>query len=129
MRSFMDSNINKMLKGSDFTASQLPFIMEIGNNEGISMKDLSTAIGADKGFTTRVIQALIGNGLVENRSESVRTYKLYLTAKGREAFDFSCAAMEDLLGKLLECLDEREMEQLRGISVKINKRLDDLYEY
>lgn len=125
----MDSRINKVLKGKDFTASQLPFIMEIGKNEGISMKDLSAAIGADKGLTTRVMQTLMANGFVENRSESARTYRLYLTDKGREAFEYSKAAMCKLMEQILECLTEDDMEHLRTISTKVNKRLDELYEY
>jgi DNA-binding MarR family transcriptional regulator len=129
MRSFMDSRINKMLKDKDYTASQLPFIMEIGKNGGVSMKDLSTTIGADKGLTTRVIQTLIANGFVENRSESTRTYKLYLTEKGMEAYSYSKATMDKLLGQLLECLTEEDREHFRVISQKINKRLDELYEY
>jgi DNA-binding MarR family transcriptional regulator len=129
MRSFMDSRINKMLKDKDYTASQLPFIMEIGRNEGVSMKDLSTAIGADKGLTTRVIQTLIANGFVENRSESIRTYRLYLTEKGMEAYSYSKATMDKLLDQLLECLTEEDKDRFRAISLKINKRLDELYQY
>lgn len=129
MRSFMDSHINKLLRDKDFTAAQLPFIMTIGTNEGISMKDLSTKVGADKGLTTRVIQTLIMNGFVENRSGSSRTYQLYLTSKGREAFDYSWAAMDRLMGQLLECLSEEDKAHFRVISAKLNKRLDELYEY
>jgi len=129
MRSFIDSNINRMLKDEDFTASQLPFIMEIGRSEGVSMKELCTALGADKGLTTRVVRLLIQNGLVENRSEAVRTYRLHLTEKGREAFERSKAAMEELFDRLLDCLDEEEKDQLRRISAKLNRRLDEMYEY
>ncbi|MDW5563905.1 MAG: winged helix-turn-helix transcriptional regulator [Methanomassiliicoccus sp.] len=129
MRSFMDSYMNKLLKDKEFTASQLPFIMEVGDNEGISMKDLCTSLGADKGLTTRVIRNLIENGFVENRSESSRTYKLFLTKKGEEAFDYSKSAMEDLMSRMLECLDEEDKVHLRSISAKLNKRLDELYKY
>ncbi len=129
MRSFMDSRINKMLKGKDFTASHIPYILEIGKNEGVSMKDLCTSIGADKGLTTRVIQALIANGMVENRSGSSRTYRLYLTEKGMEAFRLSRNALEDIMGQILECLDEEDIEHFRAINAKIKKRLDELYEY
>jgi DNA-binding MarR family transcriptional regulator len=129
MRSFMDAQVNKMLKGKDFKASQIPFIMEIGNNEGVSMKDLCMLTGADKGLTTRVVKALIQNSFVENRSESSRTYELFLTERGREAYLFSEAAMEKMLGLLLECLDEKDIEDIRRVSAKLDKRLDELYKY
>lgn len=129
MRSFMDTQVNKMLKGKDFKASQIPYIMEIGNNEGVSMKELCTLTGADKGLTTRVVKALIENDFVENRSESSRTYELFLTKKGREAYRFSETALEKILGQLLDCLDEKDIDDIRRISAKMNKKLDDLYKY
>jgi DNA-binding MarR family transcriptional regulator len=129
MRSFMDAQVNKVLKDKDLKASQIPFIMEIGNKEGVSMKDLCTLTGADKGMTTRVVKALIDNGLVENRSESVRTYELYLTEKGREAYRFSEEALEEIIGQLLACLDEKDIEDIRRVSAKLDKRLDELYKY
>ncbi len=129
MRSFMDSRMNRILKDKDLTASQIPFIMEIGKNEGLSMKELCTSLGADKGLTTRVVQTLIANGLVDNRSESSRTYRLYLTVKGRDAFCDSKEAMEIILDQVLECLDEEDLEHFRKITEKINKRLDELYTY
>ncbi len=129
MRSYMDSRLNRVLKDKDLTASQIPFIMEIGKSEGLSMKELCTSLGADKGLTTRVVQVLIANGFVENRSESSRSYKLYLTEKGWGAFNFSKEAMEVILDELLECLEEEDLEHLRRLVQKINRRLDELYTY
>ncbi|MDW5562961.1 MAG: MarR family winged helix-turn-helix transcriptional regulator [Methanomassiliicoccus sp.] len=69
--------MSKMLKGEDFTSSQVPFIITIGKNEGISMKDVCAALGADKGLTTRVTRTLIEKELVENHDGSTRTYRLF----------------------------------------------------
>lgn len=129
MRSFMNAQVNRLLKDKEFKASHIPFILEIGNHEGVSMKDLCTLTGADKGLTTRVVKALIENGFVENRSERSRTYELSLSEKGREAYRFSEAAMERILGQLLECLDEKDIEDIRRVSAKLDKRLDELYKY
>ena len=129
MRSFMDSRLNRILRDKGFTASQIPYIMEIGKSEGLSMKELCTSLGADKGLTTRVVQALIANGFVENRSDTSRTYRLYLTERGRDAFRSSKEAMEVILNEVLECLDEEDLEHFRKITEKINKRLDELYTY
>ena len=118
MISFMDAQVNKVLKDKDLKASQIPFIMEIGNKEGVSMKDLCTLTGADKGMTTRVVKALIDNGLVENRSESVRTYELYLTEKGREAYRFSEEALEEIIGRW-PALARRTSRICRRVSAKL----------
>ncbi len=129
MRSIMDSRLNRVLKDKGLTASQIPFIMELGKSEGLSMKELCVNLGADKGLTTRVVQTLIANGFVENRSESSRTYKLYLTEKGKDAYRTSKEMMGTVLDEVLECLDKEDLEHFRKITEKINKRLDELYTY
>jgi DNA-binding MarR family transcriptional regulator len=129
MKSYINSKINKMLKDQDFTASQIPYILEIGDNEGTSMKQLSMSLGADKGLTTRVIKALIKNGFVANNIRSGPTYSLCLTDKGREAYNLSTTIIDNALNDLLECLSDDDMEHFKAISAKINKRLDELYEY
>jgi DNA-binding MarR family transcriptional regulator len=129
MKSFLDSKINKSLKAKDFTASQIPFIIAIAEREGLSMKDLCVELGIDKGLATRVVKALIENGHVVNKSESSRTYKLYLTDKGVEAFDFAMMNLEQTLEQVLECLDEQELGCLKTISRKLNNRLDELHKY
>jgi DNA-binding MarR family transcriptional regulator len=129
MKSYWGSQMNKMLKGKDFSSSQVAFILTIGDNAGISMKDVCATLGADKGFTTRVIRALIEKGLVVNRSESSRTYKLYLTETGREAYDLSTDVLDKALEQLLKGLEEKDIEDLRRITKKIERRIDDLYEY
>ena len=129
MKSFLDSKINKSLKAKDFTASQIHFIIAIAEREGLSMKDLCVELGIDKGLPTRVVKALIENGHVVNKSESSRTYKLYLTDKGVEAFDFAMMNLEQTLEQVLECLDEQELGCLKTISRKLNNRLDELHKY
>jgi MarR family transcriptional regulator, organic hydroperoxide resistance regulator len=129
MKSYWCSQMNKMLKGKDFSSSQVAFILTIGDNEGLSMKDVCSTLGADKGLTTRVIRALIEKGLVVNRSESSRTYKLHLTEAGREAYELSTDVLGKALEQLLEGLDEKDIEDLRRITKKIERRIDDLYQY
>lgn len=126
MKSFLDSNINKKLKGTDFTASQIPFIIAMAEMEGASMKDLSAVLGIDKGLATRVVKALIENGYAVNRSGAGRTYRLYLTDKGRWALDLAIENMEQAIGQVLECLNEQELACLKDIVRKLNNRLDEL---
>jgi DNA-binding MarR family transcriptional regulator len=102
MKSILDSQMNKVLKEVGFTASQVPFILEIGVNEGISMKELSIFLGADKGLTAKVVHSLIKNGLVENRSESSRKYRLFFTRKGKEAYVLSKTTLDNILSKVFE---------------------------
>jgi DNA-binding MarR family transcriptional regulator len=129
MKSVLDSNVNKGLKETDLTASQVPFILEMAEKEGLSMKDLCVTLGLDKGLATRAIRTLIKNGYVVNKNESSKTSQLYLTDKGKEAYNLSIAVLEQTLGQILECLDEQELRCLEEIINKLNKRLDELYKY
>ncbi|OPY34582.1 MAG: transcriptional repressor MprA [Methanomassiliicoccales archaeon PtaU1.Bin124] len=129
MKSIIDSHMNRMLKDKDFSAAQVPFILEIGRNEGISMKDLCISLGADKGLVTRVVRNLIDSELVENRSETVRTYRLFLTEKGREAFADSTSTLDEAFDQVFSCLDEKDKVDMARIFAKINKKLDELYKY
>ena len=52
--------MNKMLKGKDFLSSQVAFILTIGENESITMKDVCATLDADKGFTKKVNEPLSG---------------------------------------------------------------------
>lgn len=129
MKSFINSYMNKMLKDKDFKSSHVPYILAIGSNEGSSMKELSIFTGSDKGLTTRVVKILIENGFVENKNEASRTYKLYLTEKGKEAYDISTATIDQIMDIIYDCLDKEDVENLRKISAKINKRIDESYKY
>jgi DNA-binding MarR family transcriptional regulator len=129
MKSYWGSQMNKMLRGREFTSAQVPYIRTIGDNEGISMKDVCATLGADKGLATRVIRTLIEKGLVENRNAASRTYKLYLTESGKDAYRVANEAMDRTLEQLLEGLDEKDIEDMRRIAKKIESRIDELYEY
>jgi DNA-binding MarR family transcriptional regulator len=129
MKSYWCSQMNRMLKGKDFSSSQMPFILTIGDNEGISMKEVCITTGVDKALTTRVIRSLIEKCLVENRSGSSKPYKLYLTKTGREAYDLSKNVRDQAMEQLLEGLDEKDMDDMRRITEKIEGRIDDLYKY
>jgi DNA-binding MarR family transcriptional regulator len=129
MKSFIDTRLNIILKDKEFKSSQVPYIFEIGNNDGCSLKELSILIGSDKGLTTRVVRNLIENDYVTNITESSRTYRLYLTEKGIEAYDISKVAMDQIFEFLFECLNAEDRENLVVITSKLNKRLDGSYKY
>ncbi|MDD1771510.1 MAG: hypothetical protein LUQ09_01170 [Methanomassiliicoccales archaeon] len=129
MKSFIDTRLNIILKDREFKSSHVPYIFEIGNNDGCSMKELSILIGSDKGLTTRVVRNLIENDYVTNITESSRTYRLYLTEKGIEAYDISKVAMDQIFEFLFECLNSEDKENLKSITSKLNKRLDESYKY
>jgi len=129
MKSVMDSQLNRLLKDTDIKSSHVPFILSIGKHEGCSMKDLCLMLGTDKGLVTRVVQNLIEGEFVENKSEGGRTYKLFLTEKGKKAFDISSNVIDQVIEDVIKVLDEDEIASMRRITAKIEKKLDDSYRY
>lgn len=129
MKSFIDARINMLLKDQEFKACHVPYILEIGNNEGCSMKELSILTGSDKGLTTRVVRTLIESDYVTNITESNRTYRLYLTQKGVDAFNLSKSAIEQVLSSLFEALSEADKHNLKVVNEKLSRRMDASYKY
>ncbi|MFA5312022.1 MAG: MarR family winged helix-turn-helix transcriptional regulator [Methanomassiliicoccales archaeon] len=129
MKSVMDSQVNRLLKDTGLKSSHLPFIISIGENDGCSMKDLCLMLGIDKGLVTRVVRALINDGLVINASQSGKTYKLSLTEEGREAFKISSNVIDQVIEDVINVLDEDDIIAMRRITAKMNKKFDESYKY
>jgi len=129
MKSVMDSQMNRLLKDTNFKSSQLPFIISIGEKDGCSMKDLCLMLGIDKGLVTRVVKTLIKNGYVINTSRSGKAYKLSLTENGREAFKTLSEVVDRVIEDVVNVLDEDDIVALKRITAKMNKKLDESYKY
>jgi len=73
------------------------FILELMEHDGLSMQELSRAVLVDNGYTTRAVKMLVDRGYVRKRidSEDSRSYRIFLTAKGRKT-------SSDIQGALLE---------------------------
>lgn len=78
--------INEKIKDMDITAGQIPFLMVLSREEGISQDDLASHFHIDKGTVARALRRLEDNKYLfrEIDPENRRKHLIYLTSKGKE---------------------------------------------
>ena len=78
--------INEKIKEMDISAGQIPFLMVLSHEEGISQDDLASHFHIDKGVVARALRKLEDNNYLfrEIDPENRRKHLIYLTSKGRE---------------------------------------------
>lgn len=77
--------INEKIKNMDITAGQIPFLMELSHEEGISQDDLASHFHIDKGTVARALRKLEDNDYLYRKTDpnNRRRYIIYLTEKGK----------------------------------------------
>lgn len=83
-----DYYCNKRLQELGISSGLMFFLIYIGNHPNCSPKDLSSAIKADTGHTTRSVEKLVQSGFVVRKTKETdkRVLQLHLTEKGNYAF-------------------------------------------
>ena len=129
MTRYFESELNKELVGKEFSYGLWSYIFIIGKHEGSSIKELCVKCGLDKGNSTRMVSKLMDMGVVEDRSTKSRTYSLYLTDKGKEAFDKATDALSTLCTRLFHDLSDDERDSLINCFAKISTTMSREYVY
>ncbi|MDD4221842.1 MAG: MarR family transcriptional regulator [Methanomethylophilus sp.] len=84
MKSYMRNRTEAVLSTYGLNPGDGPFLMEIGDCGGMSLKELSTEMMVDRGLTTRTVSRLLAGDFIENRSLDRRIYRVWLTPRGTE---------------------------------------------
>ncbi|MFA5452866.1 MAG: MarR family winged helix-turn-helix transcriptional regulator [Candidatus Methanomethylophilaceae archaeon] len=122
---YFETVINKKLYGTGISASFIPFLIEIGYTNGISLKDLTERVNIDKSLTTRVVKSLIEKNLAENTSSCKREYSVRLTEDGKILRTLAISAIKEFHIVLTEDLTEEETAVMRTVTEKIRKKIND----
>jgi MarR family transcriptional regulator, transcriptional regulator for hemolysin len=106
---------------SDFRARQLnttraqwAVLSRLYRCEGVKQSELAEALDLAPITLARLIDKLNAAGLVERRDDPAdrRAHRLYLTEKAAPALSKLGALAEDVMGKALDGLDEKEVRSL-----------------
>jgi len=75
------------LSDVEITASELMYLSQLYNRDGLTQEEMATVITVDKAATTRTIQGMEKKGLVrrEAHEENYRAKRVYLTDKAKNA--------------------------------------------
>lgn len=78
--------INDKIKQMDITAGQIPFLMVLSREEGITQDELAAHFHIDKGTVARALRKLEDNKYLSREidPENRRRHLIYLTKKGKD---------------------------------------------
>lgn len=113
------------LQGTNIRPHYLPYISCIGQNDGVSQKELNEMIPVDKSHVSTVVRELMDLGLVYN-SGTGKVHSLHLTDSGRNIMATSQMMFDIVESKMFKDLSDEEMEQFDRIIKVIDARVDAL---
>jgi DNA-binding MarR family transcriptional regulator/GNAT superfamily N-acetyltransferase len=95
---------------SPFTLVQARLIFEVATREGVSASDLAADLGMDPGLLSRMLKALVAEGILARLVSDTdqRRAELHLTEAGRAAFARLDAASAQSIGTWLSDLSDDE---------------------
>ena len=78
--------MNERAKEHGLSSGLFYYILELTSKDGLTLQELSQAVGVDNGYTTRMVKKLIELGYVTKKTNPLdsRSSNVYLTDKGRE---------------------------------------------
>ena len=109
--------INCRLKPIGLSSGLFYFVLELMEHDGLSMQELSRAVMVDNGYTTRAVKMLVDRGYVRKRidSEDSRSYRIFLTAKGRK----TPTAIQGVLMEWADLVTEGVSEEEIGVLYRV----------
>lgn len=104
-RSYLDTGLSTL---------EAAALIEIGENDGCSARDISRLLHMDKGYLSRAISRFEGRGLVERTPspEDARLQLLSLTDAGRTYVAELGVAGEDIVGKVFAGATDAQLEEV-----------------
>ncbi|MGR5062992.1 MarR family winged helix-turn-helix transcriptional regulator [Photobacterium sp. DNB22_13_2] len=113
------------LKKHDLTIALWPTLMCLWEEEGITQTEISQKSKVENSTTTRTIDKLEKLGLVERQNDpnSRRSFRIFLTDKGRELRKTLIPIPVAINKQVLSSLDTDEQKQLISLLQKMVKTL------
>jgi DNA-binding MarR family transcriptional regulator len=107
-------NASAVLAKNGLTHREFRLLIELSISEGSGVADMAEATTSERSTTSRVVERLIRQGLVERKSSSSdqRRTPLFLTHKGREKIKHSVPLILDLFREYEADLPREDMEVL-----------------
>lgn len=111
----------RRLQEEGLSQGLLYFILYVGRHPDCTPGELSEALEADGGYTTRSVEKLIKGGFMEKRrSQSDRRFShLRLTGRGEEVFRLAHSLFGQWDKAAMACLNAEERETLLALLSRI----------
>ncbi|MDD7280726.1 MAG: anaerobic ribonucleoside-triphosphate reductase activating protein [Erysipelotrichaceae bacterium] len=137
---FMDSSIlyrttqkyfDKELSQYQLTYAQLPVLIMVYENEGISMQEIALQGLYDKGTITKNVQKLelLGYLSVVNSNKDKRSKELYTTSKAKEVMSYVYEVRRDWWKQLNANMTNEDIERFSNYFVIVAQNAKSLIDY
>lgn len=111
------ANDHIFLRETGLRIRELRVLRLIDDTPGTTFREISQVTGFERSLTSRIIQSLIGAGLIEreNAAEDARVFRLHSTEKGKEVRQIGRAVSDRLEVILTEPLSAEDLGQLNRL--------------
>ncbi len=123
IKTYIDKRMNLKMTGLGLTASSVPFLFEIGNHQGVNLKDITSKLSVDKALTTRAVKQLIEKGFAEDISDSKRSCKIVLTQKGLETVKEINHFVMEVHNEIFTYISREEYQTMMIVMDKVYRRI------
>lgn len=107
------------------TVDQWAVLKNLNSRPDLAQKDLAECCGKDQPTLTRIVDILVGKGLVERKvhPQDRRSFVLHLTAEGAEKVSQLGEKVAGIRNQAWQNLDEHDFEHLKRILNTIYENL------
>lgn len=123
----LDFGDRLLLEQFDLTVPRYYALNHIAVEPGLSPGLLSRYVFCDKSNITRLVQGLLGDGLVERRphEQDGRAQRLFLTAAGTELHGKASRAHQNFVELRLAVLEDYSADKVTDVLSYLNKSLSE----
>jgi DNA-binding MarR family transcriptional regulator len=111
------ANDQIFLRETGCSIRELRVLRLIDDTPGTSFRDIARVTGFERSLTSRLIQSLIGAGLIErkNAPDDARVFELHTTQKGQEVRRIARGVSDRLEAILTDPLSRAELDTLNAL--------------
>lgn len=115
------AHMDMALKQYELSSGSYPFLLQLEQEEGISLEQISKKLNVDKSMSTRTVQKMEAQSYLSKIPDSgdSRAFRLYLTEKARECIPAIHAEIENWIDQITEGLSEDEKNMALELLKKI----------
>ena len=111
------------LRGRDIGSAQIPFLMVLYNQDGLTQEEMARILHVDKATSGRDIKRLVDAGYVTRKKDTSdrRAYHIYLTDKGKNVKAKIRRILRNWTSILSADLSDIEYEQIIDLLKRMNQ--------
>lgn len=119
-------NVGDLLAEHGLHVGQEMVLVELWESDGLRGGELAARLGVEPPTVTKMLRRLEGCGLVERRPDpsDARSFRVYLTDRGRDLEGPVAGCWERAEGRLLAGLGEEERRTFHELLVRVRSSLD-----